>query len=575
MSEKKPLSQSEWDELRRFKSEFLADFRHDGEWRKQKRRASNFYDGEQWDAEDQRVLEERGQPVVVINRIKPKIDSVCGMQQGIRVDTKAFPHGLRNKTAEISEISEAFRSFEHANEFDSAESKVFKDGLVDGRGWFEHDKVYDGYDKRCTVEHSDNANWVPHRYGTRDDLKDHRQLHKTVWQYEPDAKSLFPGHDEEIEAAANSREPIDPLSDAEHRRVRPDQYTAGDGSTFTSEDLETFVDSKSKRLRVVTTYYREKVMERMYSHRQLQEGPVPIPSDEDLKKLQESFPNGNVLTKMRVVLNSYTFTWNAPLEHKRDIRDYDREGKFPATKFTAYTSREQGVDYGLVKQHIDPQTEYNKRRSKMLHLLNVNRVVFEDGAFEDDAKARREIARPDTFLKRTKGFEVKVESNIEPAASQFQLLQLTGKEIDSSGVNQELEGRSNSSSGREYQMRQQQAMQSIRELFDNLNASRRRVFEYYLDELINDNPELAVSKYDVVVDEAPDTINLQAETFSTLASLAKSGLPIPPEMIIEVSPLTEEKKQEFLQKMQAMQEQQQQMLAAQMQAAQGGAPPAA
>jgi hypothetical protein len=363
--------------------------------------------------------------------------------------------------------------------------------------------------------------------------------------------------------------------DAENRRIRPDQYAGSGNASFSEADLALFTDAKSKRLRVVTTYYREKRMERLYSHPQLAEGPAPIPNDEELRKLQESFPNGNILTKLRTVLNSYTFTWNAPLEHKRDIRDYDREGKFPATKFTAYTSREKGVDYGLVLQHIDPQTEYNKRRSKMLHLLNVNRVVYEDGAFDDDAKARREIARPDTFLKRNKNYEVKVESNIEPAASQFQLLQLTGKEIDSSGVNQELEGRSNSSSGREYQMRQQQAMQSIRELFDNLQGARRRVFEYYLDELINDNPDLAVSKYDVVVDEAPDTINLQAETFSTLASLAKSGLPIPPEMIIEVSPLTDEKKQEFLKKMAEMQAQQQQMLAAQMAQGQGAPPPAA
>jgi len=77
------------------------------------------------------------------------------------------------------------------------------------------------------------------------------------------------------------------------------------------------------------------------------------------------------------------------------------------------------------------------------------------------------------------------------------------------------------------------------------------------------------------VDEAPDTINLQAETFSTLASLAKSGLPIPPEMIIEVSPLTDEKKQEFLKKMADMQAQQQQMLAAQMAQGQAAGPPAA
>lgn len=569
------MSREEWTELKKFKSEFIADFRSDSDWRKQKRQASNFYDGEQWDAEDKRVLEERGQPVVTINRIKPKMDSICGMQQAIRVDTKAFPHGLRNKEAEVQDISERFRSYEHANEFDSEESKVFKDGLIDGRGWYEHEKIFEeGVNKRCTVKRSCNADWVPHRFGKADGYDD-KQLHNTAWYYLDDAKALFPGHDDELDAAARAREAYDPLFSDEHERVKPDQYSSGvsDGSTFGEADLALFVDDRSKRVRIVKTYYREKVMEKRYAHANLEE-PIAFASDEELRKLQESFPNGNVLTKLRTVISSYAFTWNAPLEHKRDIRSYDREGKFPATKYTAYTSRESGVDYGLVKQHIDSQMEYNKRRSKLLHLLNVTRLIHEEGAFPDPAEAHRQVARPDTRLEYRKGFQVDIKDNVEIAQSQFQLLQLTGKEIDASGVNQELEGRSTASSGREYQMRQQQAMQSIRELFDNLATARRRVFEYYLDEIINDNPELAVTKYDVVVEEAPDTVNLQQETFATLASLAKSGMPIPPEMIIEVSPLTEDKKNEFLQKMQAQQQAQMQAVMAQQQAAQGGMPAA-
>jgi hypothetical protein len=48
---------------------------------------------------------------------------------------------------------------------------------------------------------------------------------------------------------------------------------------------------------------------------------------------------------------------------------------------------------------------------------------------------------------------------------------------------------------------------------------------------------LADMDVDIIIDEAPDTVTLQQEQFQTLAELAKSGIQIPPQALIEASSL--------------------------------------
>jgi FKBP-type peptidyl-prolyl cis-trans isomerase len=68
---------------------------------------------------------------------------------------------------------------------------------------------------------------------------------------------------------------------------------------------------------------------------------------------------------------------------------------------------------------------------------------------------------------------------------------------------------------------------------------------------------------DIIIDEAPDQITLQHEQFEQLAQMAQQGIPIPPEMLIEASSLTN--KHELLQRMEQQQMQAMQAQQAQMQ----------
>jgi hypothetical protein len=232
----------------------------------------------------------------------------------------------------------------------------------------------------------------------------------------------------------------------------------------------------------------------------------------------------------------------------------------------AYVTREEESKrpYGLVKQHLDVQREVNKRRSKALHLLNVSQVWFEDGAFEDESKARSEAARPDGWIRYRPQMKVERVTHEQFAQAQFDLLAESKKEIDESGINRELQGDSRAQSGREFQLRLKEGLKSIREIMTNIRAARRRVAEYWLDDILEDMKReaektgvpLAVRKYDVVIEEAAESVNLQSETFDSLAKLVEGGLPIPSDIIIQVSPLPPKVKSDILARMKAAEQQQ-------------------
>ena len=71
--------------------------------RKLAERDRDYYDGKQLTSSEKAALRKRGQPDVVINRIKPKIDYLSGFEASSRTDPKAFPRTPQDEhTAEAA-----------------------------------------------------------------------------------------------------------------------------------------------------------------------------------------------------------------------------------------------------------------------------------------------------------------------------------------------------------------------------------------------------------------------------------------------------------------------------------------
>ena len=147
---------------------------------------------------------------------------------------------------------------------------------------------------------------------------------------------------------------------------------------------------------------------------------------------------------------------------------------------SAYADLE-GNRYGAVREMISPQDEINKRRSKSLHLLNSNQILYEEGVVDDLEKARAEAARPDGVIKIAPGGlaeqRFQFRERVDLAAGHIQLLQEAKQEIDMMGPNASMQGESgDSASGRAIMASQQGGMIEMGDLLDNLRHFDKRVY---------------------------------------------------------------------------------------------------
>lgn len=604
--------------LKELRGEFLADFNADKAWVKKKSESEDFYDGEQWTEEELRTLKDRGQAPVVINRTKSKIDAISGMQMEMGVDTKAYPKGIRD--FEMGRhMSTAIRHVEQTNDFDSEENEAFEELLKGGRGWYKTFVEWDDFNPVIRTQQIDNSDVVPDRFSKRQDLSDAKRVHETIWMDVSDAKKLFPGKDKEIDGAVTVGKSFSKFLDDQGRR-KPDQYRNSPNTEEASdEEFGEFVDKARKQIRVVTTQYRESYLQKVLVAPGL--GIVDVTEDnaEEVEEFKALHKDSNVeeFCQLRYRLHQCTFMWSTILEEKKDIADWDNDAQFWYTKVQGYRTKKKGIDYGLIEQMKHPQREHNKRRSKSVHLMNVNQVIREENAVDDPEVMREEINKPDGDVVVNTGHRFEVQRNLDIGMAQFQLLQESKQELDQTGVPRELEGISNARSGRDFQLRQRSQVAAIRKLFKNLRKGRQQVGKlwikmiqhYWTSEMtlkVSDDPgaqlitlnakvpavdpqtgqpvvdpetggpvmvianNVAAGKYDLVVDESPEYVNLESETFAQYISLIERGFPIPPQMVASVAPVNN--RQEWMDFIKAQQQAAQQAAAAQQAGAQGQMP---
>jgi hypothetical protein len=569
--------------LSQWKAQFHQAYSWQKRWRDEKKTWEHFYDGEQLSEEEKQTLKERGQPEVVINRVKSVMDGIFGLQMGSKTIIKAFPRGADFDLAKF--VSEGIRWIEDHTDFESQQDDVFEDMGIVGRGWYRHQVVFEGVEPEFRTERVDYDDVYPDPYGKREDLLDHKYIDESAWFDLEDAKEMFPDSGDLLESSIVK--PSAGLGDfiatekaeSEHR---PDQYRADGGET----GAPYWCDYDRKRVRIVGHFYRIAKRKRFASHPNLGTQDVTDISKRDLAKLKKAFPEVELFSNLTYQLNYGAYVWNGILEHKKDIRSWDSDAKYPFVKADAFVTRdERRMPYGMVKQIVDPQKELNKRRSKMLHLINVAQIIAEQGAVEDIEQAKRELAKPDGAVLYNPDRKFDVQRGAQLYEPHFMMYQEAKKEIEETGVNREITGTPSDSnaSGRKIQLRQSQVVQNLRRLFKNLRSAHRRCAQLWLEDMqhyktgewfvrLTDQPEavavlnapvlgpngqpvvdpktgqvvreknITIGKYDLKIEETEDTLNLQQETFQTLAQLAGTGkVPIPADMLVEASPLPNKK----------------------------------
>lgn len=493
------------------------------------------YNDTQWDEREKQILIRRGQPIVTMNRIKRKVNFLCGIEQKTRSDPRAFPRKPQNvQQAQVA--TDVLDYIENTIRFDKLASNAFKCLAIEGISAIDICYEEGAGAFGIVGKEIDYDQFFYDPRSRRADFSDARYLGYHNWYDLEDALALFPDNPDAEAALKGS--------------------LTGDTTDEGYDDKPRFRwgDEDRQRVRVACIYWKATDGSWNYAY----------------------FSGGGVLE-----------------EGQSKYLDEKGVPDCPIIAASAYVTREN-ERYGAVRDMIGPQSEMNYRRSMSLFLIKNRRVWSQAGVFNPDQNIKEEVARADAHIIANGAFGTEwgfIESQAE-VAQNFELLQDAKAEIDAQGPNSGLQGRGvENQSGRAIMAQQQAGLAEENTLFDTHNDWKLRVYRAFwarakqfwqepmwlriADDEAEDgqrftpvnqpDPEqmqaammqqqmpvmpgmpmqppavdmnrLAEMDVDIIIEAAPDMITLQHEQFEQLTQMVGAGLPVPPDVILEASQL--------------------------------------
>lgn len=489
-------------------------------------KARDYYDGYQLAAAEEAALKRRKQPPVVINRIRRKIDAMIGLEQKGRVDPRALPRTPDDEQA-ADLATKALVFCDDITRLDAKRSAFAYNLAIEGFGGVE---VVVRENKGALDPDVVRLRWEEIFYDPHSrelDFSDASFMGVQKWM--------------DMEAALEfCRRFVPEMDDQALSGLLETSMSIVDGGTYDDRprgSTRTWGDKRKGRVRLAYMYYR---------HR----GEWWL-----------------------ALFGGSGTIYNEPSPY------LDENGKPDNAMIlqACYVDRENRR-YGIVRDMMSAQDEVNKRRSKLLHMLNSRQTMGQRGASAmTTAEIKREMALPDGHIEYEQDPSSAVPSfqivpQTDQVMGQFQLLQESKSEIDMLGPNASLLGQlSGQQSGRAIFAQQQAGYAELAPYYDGIREWTIRVYRALWNRIrqfwteprwirISDEPEgpqfiglnmpqvnefgqvdvtnqVAQLDIDIIVDMTPEYASLQQEEFEQLSQLAQSGMPIPPDVLIEASTL--------------------------------------
>jgi hypothetical protein len=504
------------------------------------------FDDSQWTAAEKAKLAKRGQPAITSNYIKRKVATLCGVEQRMRSDPKAFPRTPQVDEQASNAATDALRFIADQNKFGTLRSKANEELLIEGFCGADvvAEPKRDGTHKVCIKRvRWDRLFYDPH--SSEEDFSDAKYKGIVIWR---DAR----------------RDDQDVLGET--------LRTSG-SDTYDDRPKTAWVDSKRTRVRVVQIHYQHEGewLVATFTKAGFVEPPVVSPYVDD---------EGNSACSL-IMQSAYV----------------DRENnRFGAVRDWISTQEEINKRRSKAVHQINSRQTYGNRQALQDVAKAKTELAKPDGHLEINADAKF-------------GQDFGILPTTDMSAGNVQLLQLAISEMQASGPNAAMAGKAQGQqSGRALEQQVQSGSIEIEPQNDKLRNFSRNVYaaawmrarqfwtgetwvrvtddernvkfvglnkkvtladklaqmpeeqrapmmqrlqivpnDPRLQEVVEVQNDVSGLHVDIEVEEGPDLSSLQGEQFETLAGLAKAGLPIPPDAIVEASSLRN--KESILKKM--------------------------
>lgn len=482
---------------------------------KEQQDARRYYHGAQWTAEQIKELNRRKQPVVTFNRIGRKINAIIGLLARQKQDPRGFPRTAGHEQG--AEVATAvLRYVCDAQEWTTKDPICGMNGAVDGIGGVEVilEPAATG-DMDVGLEVVDPSGFFYDPRSVKTDFTDARYMGLGKWADVETVIEMFPDKEAEIRASIDSGEDLTSNPDSDVKWI--------DGA------------EGSRKVRLVDHWYIER--------------------------------------------GQWMFClYTGSIELMRGQSYYTDERGRLACKYIMFSANvdHDGDRYGFVRNMKSAADEINQRRSKALHIGNARRMIVPDGGGLEIEKVRREAARPDgviVYPANTSPPQFDDAARGQELTAQLGFLEEAKAEIENYGFNPALIGTGvQDMSGRAIQLQQQAGIAELGPFLLAYRGWKLRVYRaiwemvkrhWTAERWVRVTDDEGVAQFmavnrltvdprtgapaienalgsldvDIIIDEGPDTINMQADAYDTLSIMAQKGQQVPPEVLIELSPL--------------------------------------
>ena len=193
---------------------FLLELRNQPAWRREADRCTDYYDGNQLDNETVRILQERGQPPLISNLIKPTVDTVLGMEAKTRQDWVVRAEDDMQCPPELAEaLSVKLKHAETESRADRAISDAYGAQCKAGIGWVEVSRETNPMKAPYRVSYIHRRELFWDWRAEKPDLSDARYLIRRKWLDLDAAVAKMPQYASLFRMSVGSWSGFDPLID--------------------------------------------------------------------------------------------------------------------------------------------------------------------------------------------------------------------------------------------------------------------------------------------------------------------------------------------------------------------------
>lgn len=342
-----------------------------------------YFHSVQYSADELKTYEGRGQPPVVFNRIKRKVNTIVGILEKLPMGPKASARSPSRAADDGATIATQALLYAMGWNWPTLALQVARRCTIRGIAGAEM-VMSMGADGEPEVDWDevDQRDFFYDARSSKADFTDAKRMGTTRWTDVEEAVSKWPDYEEEIRGYVENG----PLSD----------YERGD-----ERGQIAWISKPDQRVRIVDQWYQ----------------------------IGETW-------------HYCIYCGNTPLEWGESPYRDERGRSTHKFEMFSYEVDQDGDRYGIYRDLKGPQDEINHRRSKALHQLHSRRVIAEEGAVDDVEIARREYARVDGWVVKNPGKEIVAEDAQAKAVvdGNLAMLQEAKAEIDTYGPNPGLVG---------------------------------------------------------------------------------------------------------------------------------------